>query len=43
MYDEYEIFCSNADKRHGTKEKRMEIREIGGNVLRNMSISFAFR
>jgi len=43
MYDEYEIFCSDADKRHGTKGKRMEVREFGGNVLLNISIKFAFR
>ena len=43
MYHEYEIFCSNADKRHGTKGKGMEIREVGGNILLNISINFAFR
>jgi hypothetical protein len=43
MCDEYEIFCSDADKRHGTKGKRMEIREVGGNVLLNISINFVFR
>jgi len=43
MCDEYEIFCSDADKRHGTRGKRMEIREVGGNVLLNISINFVFR
>jgi hypothetical protein len=29
MHDEYEVFCSRVDKKHGTKGKRMEIREVG--------------
>jgi len=43
MYDEYEIFCSNSGKRHETKGKRMEIRKVGGDVLLNILINFAFR
>jgi hypothetical protein len=43
MYDEYETFCSSADKKHGTKGKRMEIGKVGKNLLLNISIDFAFR
>jgi hypothetical protein len=43
MYDEYEIFCSSADKKHGTKDNRMEIREVGKSALLNVSIVCPFR